>query len=347
MDKQKRRYVRKFFERTNKKPEEVFDFIKEREKVIRERYSETSNLISHEYVSMILRDAIFIMELLLRNFERAKDKLLRVPADKLALKLDLVLLENQLPYFLLEEICKSIVSSPSFTEICLKFFGSLFFDRRIQADRRTGFKHFTDLLRRALVRRLPNDESGSEIIEDDEDLPPLPCATKLDESGVKFTGFSSRHLLDVNFDGGELRMPQLLVNHQTETLLRNIMALEQCLYPRDPVVCDYVKLLDSLIEEERDAQLLVDTGIISNSIGDSKALASLFNKLGAEIPLSSSIYDKACKDMKDFSQNKYNRNKAKLQRVYFGDIWKGTATIAASLFLILTFLQTITSLKQL
>ncbi|XP_044500276.1 UPF0481 protein At3g47200-like [Mangifera indica] len=345
MDKLKRRYVNKFFERTSKEHEDVLAFIEAHELQIRKCYSETSNLRSHEYVKMILRDAVFILELLLRNYEEVEDdKLLRIPADKLALKVDLLLLENQLPYFILERIYKSIVGSPSFIDICLKFFRSLFFHREV-SNRQKSFKHFTHMLRYTLVQHYPANEFRSVNYEDD-DLYPLPCATKLHESGVKFTPVRSRKLLEVKFGGGELRMPLFSVHHHTETVLRNIMALEQCHNPRHTIVCDYVILLDALIADKRDAQLLVDAGIISNSMGDSKALASLFNKLSVEILLYGDYYNYIYQDLKNYSKNKYNRNMAKLQRLYFGDVWKGTATIGASVLLILTFLQTINSFKQ-
>ncbi|XP_044498721.1 UPF0481 protein At3g47200-like [Mangifera indica] len=349
MDGRKERHEEGFFRRTERNREYFSEIINTHSNQIQNFYSGTSNLENDEHFDMIRRDAIFILELLLRNFEgNANDRLLRIPADKLALKLDLLLLENQLPYFLLEEIYNSIRSSlsnlgnPSFIKICLKFFRPLFFSSDVSDEH--GFMHFTDMLRDTLVQNFRAEDRPEDYEGNDSE--PLPCATKLHESGVKFTRDQSPSLLEVKFEGSELRMPLLSVHHKTETLLRNIMALEQCKYHSRTIVCDYVILLDDLIEDERDTQLLVDAGIISNSIGDCKALANLFNKLSVEICSSGYHYNYIYQGLKGHYNSKYNRDMAKLKSVYFGDIWKGTATIGASVLLILTFLQTINSFKR-
>ena len=58
----------------------------------------------------IILDAIFIIELVLRNYENIEkseekqdDHILRKPWLRNAIQLDLILLENQLPFFILQE----------------------------------------------------------------------------------------------------------------------------------------------------------------------------------------------------------------------------------------------------
>lgn len=69
----------------------------------------------------------------------------------------------------------------------------------------------------------------------------------------------------------------------TESLLRNLMALEQCHYPHIPHICDYVFLMDSLINSTKDEDLLIRNGIIVNYLGNSEELAILINKLSKDI----------------------------------------------------------------
>ncbi|XP_031271995.1 UPF0481 protein At3g47200-like isoform X2 [Pistacia vera] len=110
MEKTERKYMKSFLERiTTKNRDNVLNFIKDNEKSVRNCYAVTSKLGSIEYVMMMLYDAIFIIELFLRyqsNFG-GSDLLLQVRRVRSSLRNDFQLLENQLPYFILEEICCS------------------------------------------------------------------------------------------------------------------------------------------------------------------------------------------------------------------------------------------------
>jgi hypothetical protein len=46
-------------------------------------------------------------------------------------------------------------------------------------------------------------------------------------------------------------------------------------------------------------------------------------------------------------ENRWNHRKATLKLVYFPNVWRGTATVAAAILLILTFIQAISSAKSL
>ena len=77
--------------------------------MIRASYSESTAWIdSPDFVEMILHDSIFIIELMLRfnlkGPERIGDPLMDEPCLENTIKRDLILLENQLPYFILEKL---------------------------------------------------------------------------------------------------------------------------------------------------------------------------------------------------------------------------------------------------
>jgi hypothetical protein len=67
------------------------------------------------------------------------------------------------------------------------------------------------------------------------------------------------------------------------------MALEQCHYPFKPYICNYVAVLDYLINTKKDVDLLVDEKVIINNIGCNAAVTTLINKLGDQI-----VEDKSC-----------------------------------------------------
>ena len=117
------------------------------------------------------------------------------------------------------------------------------------------------------------------------------------------------------------------------------MALEQCHYPNEAYICNYVLLLDSLINNKDDGDLLVEEGIIINSLGNNEAVADMVNKLGDEIVEKNSYYHDVAEDLNKYYRNWWNQNMASLKTVYFRDIWRGTATIVGIIVLAVTIMN--------
>ncbi|KAK0589254.1 hypothetical protein LWI29_011700 [Acer saccharum] len=356
MEKQKLRYMKKLGERiTMEKLLEFKTFIKNHEQLIRNCYAETSKLDSYKFVAMILYDAVFIIEFLLRNYDKDKgDFLLNKPGLKHSIMVDLHLLENQVPYFVLQELYRSAFASlnPDAERYPPLFFLSchLFSDLTFNGmPREAEVKHFTDLIRYAEVESYSKSKLNGYIKD-------LPCAVKLQESGVKFKCIQGKCLLDVRFEKrkrrlpcfevDELQMPRFEVYDETEGVIRNLMALEQCHYPLETHICNYVDLLVFLINTEKDVDLLIEAGIISNCVGDNAAIAKMFNKLCQKITLSASCYYDIGEGLKAHYHSPWNHAKATLKSVYFSNLWRGTASVAAVLLLLLTFVQTICSIQQ-
>ncbi|KAK3173903.1 hypothetical protein Dsin_032544 [Dipteronia sinensis] len=366
MEKQKLIYVKKFSERTSTdKLKELKSFIEDNEQRIRICYAENPNLLSDEFVTMILYDAVFIIELFLRNDEAKNktgfDSLLVTPIRKAAIKLDLQLLENQLPYFILEELfLLGDVAKPSGEghDPLLILASRFFFDSELDLHKYNKYdlRHFTDLRRCFLLKEFIPPKNINKHIRD------LPYATKLDGSGVKFKkGSEDRSSLDISCEyimrstqiipfikvqELELQIPRLEVYDGTECLIRNVMAFEQLHYPWETHVCNYILLLDFLIDTEKDVDLLVEKDIIFNCLGDNAAIANMFNKLGFHVTPSYSGYYEVTEKLKAHYGNRWNHSKATLKRVYFSDPWIGTGTVVAVLLLLLTLVQTVCSILQ-
>ncbi|XP_031251437.1 UPF0481 protein At3g47200-like [Pistacia vera] len=316
MEKTKRRYMISFFQRTTiEKQDEILSFIKDNEKKIRSCYAETSVLPAREYVMMILYDAIFIVELFLSNIVTPSDSL----KSLYFLASDLQLLENQLPYFVLEGI------------FVLAYVDS--WEYKV--------KHFTDWKRNSLLQNWQTSGQAATFIRY------LPCATKLHESGVKFKKIEGEDML-IRFEKQlhELQLPYLYIDDDTERVLRNVLALEQCHYPWNTHVCDFLKLMDFLIDSEKDVDLLAEHGIISCFARDNASIADMINKLCQYIVFGPSPYHEMCVELKEHCNSRWNKTMATLRRVYFSNLWRGTGTIAAVILLLLTVIQTICSIFE-
>ena len=60
-------------------------------------------------------------------------------------------------------------------------------------------------------------------------------------------------------------------------LFRNMVALEQCHYPEESYITDYVTFLGQLINTNKDADVLIIEGIINCIGGNNSTVAKLFN----------------------------------------------------------------------
>lgn len=363
MEKQKIRYQREFSKRiTDETWQELIRFIELYKESIRNCYEDTSCMLKlqkSEFITMILYDSIFIMELFLRCYEETTDFLLDTPYLTVILS-DLQLLENQLPFFVLNELYRLAFPDPkartegypSFIYLSCKFF----FPNKQLSEIGVGIeevKHFTDLRRHFMTKKLYQlqEPTGSRGTVTD-----VPCAVKLNESGVKFKCNEGECSLDVSFKKvkklclgvhDELQIPKIEVYDDTELLFRNVMALEQCHYPRDTHVCNFIDLMDLLVNTEEDVDLLVEKKIISNNVGDSATITRMFNKLCLQITLDdNSCYYAVSEDLKEHYGNRWNHSKATLKSVYFSNLWRGTGTIAAFLLVLLTLIQTVCSILQ-
>jgi hypothetical protein len=96
---------------------------------------------------------------------------------------------------------------------------------------------------------------------------------------VKFKVGSSKCLVDLKFTNGVLEIPCLTLYHNPESVFRNLVALEQCHYDSDHYVTDYIRLLNFLIDTDKDADLLVRKGILVNTLDNDNEVTTLINKL--------------------------------------------------------------------
>jgi hypothetical protein len=140
----------------------------------------------------------------------------------------LLLLENQLPFFVIEKLyhlaLPSLSNSISLIQLTFDFFKSLNIHNKSPD---VEIQHFTDLLRFfQLPPQLP--------VRVPEVSFPKYSVTQLREAGIKFKLASSKCLLDLKFKKGVLEIPLLKFYDKTEALVQNIMALEQCDRRSDP-----------------------------------------------------------------------------------------------------------------
>ncbi|XP_045790933.1 UPF0481 protein At3g47200-like [Trifolium pratense] len=393
MQQHKLRYFHFFFERLLQSSQQSTiknykTYLENEEQNIRNSYAKKFpyDIISKEkFVDTILLDAVFIMELLLRNgswksdkskheHEYVESKSFRgkhsddyiLTQDWLCKSItrDLILLENQIPFFVLMNLYETVVPEEvkkhkSFLDLALEYFA--FYDTQKSSSHKTkkyyfgdvssGPKHFTDLIRFFYLH--PDLRKSGRA----DNLP--RTVTKLMDSGVSFEKVVKGRLLDITFEKkpflsyflclgclpsfsclnnfkARLRIPQLKVDHTTECVLRNLIALEQCQYQEQPYICNYVSLLDSLIHTQVDVDFLVEKEVIVHEMGSDKEVAMLVNGLCKHVVVNSTCYYEIINELNKHYQNIWNRTMAALWLVYFRDAWRSSSTLVGLAFLVYT-----------
>ncbi|KAM7493076.1 hypothetical protein LguiB_027685 [Lonicera macranthoides] len=340
----KKRYFKKLVRRsTGVCLKNYIEFLKYCEASIRQCYSEIIEMDSDKFETMMLVDGCFIIELLLRtyytDFRDADHSILSATRLWNDINCDLILLENQIPFFVLEGIFN--LAMIDFEPLPLLDLTLYFFeDYNIQQKPSACFisiNHFTDLI---LILHRPTSQREVKKFKY------TSSATELNEAGVKFTAGSSNCLLDIKFSDGVLEIPCITLYDKTESLIRNLMALELCHYPGNSYMIDYFFFMDFLLNTPKDVDLFIQNGIIENWLGDSKQAANLFNNVNKNCSITSSnfYFSSLCEELNAYCKVPRHKWKAILKRDYFNSPWRTASTSAAIVLLVLTFIQTVCSI---
>ncbi|KAI7994693.1 UPF0481 protein [Camellia lanceoleosa] len=384
MEEHKLRYFNDFMKRSGKSLEELVKIMKDMEKGIRDCYAETINLKSAIFLEIILVDAAFIVEFLLRYrfpwLKAPNDRIFRKPWMIDDVRYDLLLLENQLPLFVLLDLSertninlgfsRNETMSYSFIRLSLNWLeeGNIIQELPVLKDiNPSKVKHFLDLLRSCLIpmkdshASVPEEKSPSKVkqifdclighliprqsLQQTERKFGIPSATELHEAGVKFKVSSSKNIFDIKFSGNILEIPQTEIVDATERLLRNIIAYEQC-HCDVKFFADYTAFMNYLINTSKDVELLVRAKIIDNWLGDNNDVSNLFNGLGKEVNIYSNAYyfTELHKQLNDYCEIPSHKWKATLRQDYCNTPWRVLSIIVAVILLGFTFIQSLCSL---
>ncbi|KAM7465054.1 hypothetical protein LguiB_012616 [Lonicera macranthoides] len=330
------------------------DALRKQEEDARRCYAESFNLGKDEWVEMMLLDGCFIIELVHKFYdERSRgsdDPIFEMDSIVNSLQRDLLLFENQLPFFVLcdlFDIIKGPDNHPTFVSQVLNFFGDILPGRgridNFKGDLRTKYKHLLGVVhnnwRPSLLKLGCN-----------KDVKFIHCVTELREAGIKFKkGDDRSNLFNIVFKNGVLQIPNLTIEDRTETVFGNLIAYEQrCEDRHFHFVCDYVKFVDCLINSPNDVSVLCRNGIIDNWLGDDDEVSSIFNKLNKSVVWSGTHfhYSGVFEKVNEHYSKQANRWMAKLWRNYLNGPWAFISVLAAIVLLVLTFLQTLYTIKN-
>ncbi|MED6123387.1 hypothetical protein PIB30_048685 [Stylosanthes scabra] len=332
--------------------------VQELEPQIRACYSEKIELTVDEFVKVIFIDYCFVIEFVF-NYETMlsfqSDSIFSKPWVVKRVMYDLILLENQVPFFVLEKLYNLALLArnrhfPSFTNFVVSKFSFQNEQSVLPPPDTNSIAHFTDLLRYLYLppfHTRPSRYRRGQLGFGHGGLLVVlgHGASEFVEAGVKFTVNESRQgcIIDLKYEYGILKIPHiLLLEDWTEISLRNILALEHCHYPQEHYVFDYVDFISQLINTGKDVDTLVENGIFNNQLGDNKNVAEFFRGLKRNIVVTSynATYFHISQELDAYYRNPLHKNLAAMKR------WKGAVSIGGIVLLILTIIQTVFTILQ-
>ncbi|KAF9592581.1 hypothetical protein IFM89_016032 [Coptis chinensis] len=301
---------------------------------------------SDEFVRMMLLDGCFIIEFFLEE-ENEYDPVKKSHSLWNSVARDILLLENQLPYFVLNNLY-NLVNGPekrcsrvSFHQITLHRLNYLLImgqpDHFIRSSC-DDIKHLLDILRVFFV------PSTTRILtKETAKVRRIPSATTLHESGVKFNMGTTNCFLDITFTKGVINIPTMIVEDRTELVFRNLIAMEQSQEDTTTFIGDYFYILDSLVNTANDVAFLQSNGIIENYLGSNEEVAQMINNIenGVVARIDRNYYGALMQDLNDYYSRPWHQWKAKLRRDYFNNPWTIISLCAAFFLLVCTLIQTV------
>ncbi|XP_026416333.1 UPF0481 protein At3g47200-like [Papaver somniferum] len=354
MEDHKLRYAHALLSRTTPigvtKLEECVAYMGRIEDEARKCYSEPIELTSEEFVEMMVIDGLFMIELFRKSAGEVKierdDPIFGNIWGLSSLVRDLVLLENQLPMVVLNCLfnvpaLKEELHGVSISILSLKFFDPLM--PRGKEVIQTSFsgsegKHLLDLLGKTFhdLPQAPKNKPKKSSWKF------IPSVTELKRAGVKFAKSSTTgSFLDIKFRDGVMEIPSIIVQDQTDTLLRNLIASEQCCDGHVTYMTSYAFFMDSLINTGEDVGVLRKEGIMTNYLGDDEDVAALFNKLCCEVTLANFYYSELCDQVNTYYKTRWHVWRATLKRDYFHSPWAIVSFVGALILVFLTLTSTL------
>ncbi|KAF9664619.1 hypothetical protein SADUNF_Sadunf16G0037200 [Salix dunnii] len=276
---------------------------------------ESNHLKNEEFAAMMFFDGCFILQFLF-CFLNQPEKLKMSRHDVVLVARDLFLLENQLPFEVLDELTrlrfkgekmelfedffKHIRSVPPQRESCREktkknlLTISNFFRRILRSPDLKGKEsemtdphkpaHLLELFHFTFVesKDVPRKRRYGDASRKTWSGRYYP-AKELRNVGIHFKPSNSSLFTAVDFVGtvlaGRLYIPPLSIDDSTKPLLLNLVAYEACLGAHNDWVTSYVCFMDSLIDNPEDVSELRTKGILFNTLGSDRQVAELFNQI--------------------------------------------------------------------
>ncbi|XP_072993718.1 UPF0481 protein At3g47200-like [Typha latifolia] len=362
MEKHKLRYLRDLLYRSTTKASlgDLLAKMSALEEPARRSYSESIELASNEFVEMMLLDACFIIELFLKLDEGSETLSNMGRLDFEFIDMDLLLLENQIPFFIIEHLSESVSGgggaergeTPSIISLLYKHMNIGVQKKKTEPPPPPEIHHLLHLYYHWFVlAEEPNASKSHDSPTLGKSLSKksykpgyvIPCATELREAGVRFRKKKSpRHILDIIFRNGVIEIPPIPILDFTKPFFTNLVAFEQSIRLGRMRMMSFSVLMYSLLKTNKDAEILRRCDVIDVTQDSEEEVVLFFNQLGKYLivdPQNHYFADMFI-EVNYFRDSTWHRHRARLVHDYFSNPWAILSLVGSLIVMALTFLQT-------
>ncbi|XP_066392032.1 UPF0481 protein At3g47200-like [Miscanthus floridulus] len=364
------RCVDKLVSRTSSLIRKCLQRMKDQEQRVRDSYSRDINMNSEQLAKKMVLDGCFILHLLLKHADHAPDGDAgaggQVQDDDdddwtqvigrcwiwNLVKYDLLLLENQIPFFVIVDLHELLRTEPPLPAEKLISSGLQLFSALYPLTTPGSFTVSVDqvhhLLHLVYLSIIPqNLPAANSPVPQESVHNVLPSAKELMESGVKFRKkTNAQSFLDITFTGGVLEIPELRIYNYSNSLFRNLIAFEQCYPGTRSHVTASAAFMDLLVRTVDGARLLHLKGILVNGTAKEEHVNRFFSQIssGAHYTADRNYLGSLIEDVVAYHGKRRNRWRAALERNYCTNPWVIISVLAACVLLLLAVTNTVVAL---
>ncbi|KAL9670037.1 hypothetical protein QQ045_007588 [Rhodiola kirilowii] len=334
-----------------------------------------------DFTKMMFLDGCFILQFIYSitsdaDESETKTTMMMKSNDTAFVHRDLFLLENQVPFVVLDALMSIRFTHDERQNMFMRFFQGT---QALPPETRRYLNEIMRIFNSMLTGITPkSDELGPDYNKpDDEPHHPQPMhlldhyrsqlveepdryrgrkisnskwssyrsAKELKTVGIHFRPSRTQSFTDVSFQSnllsGTLWLPPLTVDDSTKSMLLNMVAYETCPdAPDDFAVTSYICLMDALIDQAEDVMELRSKGVLLNLLGSDQQVADLFNEIGNDLAPNPNAYSAVKEEIENHYRNKLNIWIAQWLHAHFSSPWTVFGLLAAIFVIGLTVTQT-------
>ncbi|KAF8026785.1 hypothetical protein BT93_F3305 [Corymbia citriodora subsp. variegata] len=358
MERHKWQCLHRILERSGQDIGLYLDLVKKVEWRARAGYEGRISMSCDEFVEMMVLDGCFVIEMFRGFVEGFKnlgyplnDPVFSMQPSILQIQRDMIMLENQIPLFILDQLLGLQFGDPNqkgcVAKLAIQSFKPLMPTETLTFNPLYNHDtaYYLDGFRWGLLLLGPKRSKTKPWSQRRQWF--KRCLTELREAGIKVMPSPSRILVDIKFKNGILKIPRLKIHKGTRLLFLNLIAFEQSHLDRSNQVTSYVIFMRNLINSHEDVRYLCSRGIIRHCLESDAQLIDLFNRLCREVDfdIRDSYFPRLTFDLElyyehwAFLTRKWNAWVAILKNKYFDNPWSIISLVAAFALLVLTFIQ--------
>lgn len=372
----KTKVAREFISENGKSIEDLYIKVHKLNEYARRCYIDgsTGDYSEEAFALMMLLDGCFII-VLIEHFVSRKQKgnefsMIRSHLGILSLQYlipDMLLLENQIPFRVLEVLMRNIYNNEKEGLTMIKSFLNIVHWGKFQ-NGATGDEdmqprvHLLELLKTQISKHHPEKGKRATDIDITRYLQSFGSVCDLQAKGIKFKPCNtislhsgknkktrSISLRDVEFRlgffTGELKLPPLILGSDSQVYYTNLIAFEMCAtgtHHNDFTVSSYISFMNSIIDYPEDVKELRSKRIILHTLSsDEEVFRTLKEISTTNWPQDFFIYQEVREVIEKHYNSKIRTWMAVISHKYFSYPWSAFGLLVAGIAIVLSFLQTI------